>query len=148
MASMQEAMREKELAGKRQELLLHPLRRGRIKRLMFACLFRTSKALVGKIFGFLLGRTATCTPHVRSPATSLVFASSMGLQEEIILDPSIALMGSRVRFLSSASCSAFVVVFGGKMSPSFPSGVPLSRETSSAACFQSFTASVVHTSVL
>ncbi|KAI6691829.1 hypothetical protein NL676_019539 [Syzygium grande] len=63
MAPMQEAMKEKESAGKRQELFLHPpSRRGRIKRLVFACVFRSFKALVGKIFGFLLGRNPMRTP--------------------------------------------------------------------------------------
>ncbi|KAL3728999.1 hypothetical protein ACJRO7_033572 [Eucalyptus globulus] len=74
MASMQQAMKENESAVKRQVLLLHPPRRGRIKRLVFACLFRSFKALVGKIFGFLLGRTATCTPasnHKSPPLSSL-----------------------------------------------------------------------------
>ncbi|KAI6691824.1 hypothetical protein NL676_019534 [Syzygium grande] len=65
MAPAQEAKKEKESASvKRQELLLHPPpRRGRIKRLVFACFYRSLKALVAKIFGFLLGRTAgTRTP--------------------------------------------------------------------------------------
>ncbi|KAI6691823.1 hypothetical protein NL676_019533 [Syzygium grande] len=70
---MQEAMKEKELAAKRQELLLRPLRRGRgqVKRLIFACLFRSFKALVAKTFGFLLGRNATYTPT--SQVTALIF---------------------------------------------------------------------------
>ncbi|KAI6691822.1 hypothetical protein NL676_019532 [Syzygium grande] len=74
MAAMQEAMKEKELAVKRQELLLHPPRRGRgrVKRLIFACLFQSFKALVAKTFGFPLGSNATHAPT--SQVTALIFA--------------------------------------------------------------------------
>ncbi|KAL3729001.1 hypothetical protein ACJRO7_033574 [Eucalyptus globulus] len=72
MAAMQEAMNEKELMVKSQELLRHPPMRGRgrMKRLIFACLFRSCKALVAKISGFLLHRTATYTSHHKSPLSS------------------------------------------------------------------------------
>ncbi|KAL3729002.1 hypothetical protein ACJRO7_033575 [Eucalyptus globulus] len=72
MAAMQEAMKEKELVVKSQELLRHPPMhgRGRVKRLICACLFRCCKALVSKISGFLLHRTATYTPHHKSPLSS------------------------------------------------------------------------------
>ncbi|KAL3729012.1 hypothetical protein ACJRO7_033585 [Eucalyptus globulus] len=59
---MQEAMKEKEPAMKSQEALLLPRRRGRIKCLVFACLFRSFEALVAEIPGFLLGRDTTCGP--------------------------------------------------------------------------------------
>ncbi|KAL3729006.1 hypothetical protein ACJRO7_033579 [Eucalyptus globulus] len=59
---MQEAMKEKESAVKRQEPPLCPPRRGRIKRLVFTSLFRSFKALVGQTSGFLLSPTAPCTP--------------------------------------------------------------------------------------
>ncbi|KAL3729004.1 hypothetical protein ACJRO7_033577 [Eucalyptus globulus] len=74
MAAIQEAMKEKELAVKSQELLLHPPRRGRgrVKRLIFACLFRSFRALVAKIFGSLLGRNARCTPT--SQVAPVIFA--------------------------------------------------------------------------
>ncbi|KAL3729003.1 hypothetical protein ACJRO7_033576 [Eucalyptus globulus] len=71
---MQEAMKEKESAVKRQEPPLCPPRRGRIKRLVFTSLFRCFKALVGQTSGFLLGPTATCTPtsnHKSPPLYSL-----------------------------------------------------------------------------
>ncbi|KAL3729000.1 hypothetical protein ACJRO7_033573 [Eucalyptus globulus] len=74
MAPMQEAMKEKGSAVKRQELPLHPPQRGRIKRLVFACLFRNFKALVSKISGFLLGRNEKCAPtsnHKSPPSSSL-----------------------------------------------------------------------------
>ncbi|KAI6691816.1 hypothetical protein NL676_019526 [Syzygium grande] len=73
MAYMQEAMKEKESAVKSQEVFLLPPRRGRIKRLIFAHLFRSFKALVAKILGFLLCRnTRTCapTPNQKSPLLS------------------------------------------------------------------------------
>ncbi|KAL3729009.1 hypothetical protein ACJRO7_033582 [Eucalyptus globulus] len=59
MDAMPEAVKEKELAARRQELLLHPPRRGRIKRLVFECLFGSLEALVGRSIGFLLGRNRT-----------------------------------------------------------------------------------------
>ncbi|KAI3427452.1 Fe2OG dioxygenase domain-containing protein [Psidium guajava] len=62
MAAMKEALKEKkEVAVKSRGLLLHPPRRGRgrVKRLIFACLFRSLKALVAKILACLLSRNAT-----------------------------------------------------------------------------------------
>ncbi|KAL3729010.1 hypothetical protein ACJRO7_033583 [Eucalyptus globulus] len=59
MACMQE---EKEPAVRSREVLLLPPRRGRIKRLLFARLFRSIRALVAKILGSLLGRDSTPAP--------------------------------------------------------------------------------------
>ncbi|KAI6691831.1 hypothetical protein NL676_019541 [Syzygium grande] len=82
MAPMQEDMKEKESALKRQEVLVPPPRRGRIKRLVFACVFRSLKALVGKTFGFLLSREAMCTPASNHKSPLLASLTGWGCKKK------------------------------------------------------------------
>ncbi|XP_056168378.1 uncharacterized protein LOC115662453 [Syzygium oleosum] len=71
MACMQEeAMKEKGSAVKSQEALLLPPRRGRIKRLVFACLFRSFKAPVAQLFGSVLGCSAPAADQKPSRSSS------------------------------------------------------------------------------
>ncbi|KAI6691812.1 hypothetical protein NL676_019522 [Syzygium grande] len=106
MACMQEeAMKENGSAVKSQEALLLPPRRGRIKSLVFACLFQSFKAPVAQLFGAAL-RCGAPTADQKPPRSSSSLA-----RRWFRAGKCLCVVSSGAGFASSAVCGCLFSIF-------------------------------------